>query len=141
MADTLWGLAKINNMMKKIILIAVLAMALCPRSARAVMTEMPLSTSTVCVPITVSNTAPTAMESVIDSTTSVSIQTILSIQNQDATHAIYCSGSGQVGTSGNYLGWEIANSTSSYDFTLRGYQQWYCLAATAAVQTVVCKMH
>ena len=128
--------------MRKLILGVFLALTLAPRSAHAQAVSVQPSTSTLCVPVTVSHTVVTAMQSVVDSsTTAPGLPTTLNIQNQDASNAIFCSQDSSVAVSGTtHLGYRIALATSQY-FTMLGIQQWYCLAATANVQAVVCKIH
>lgn len=127
--------------MKKILVVLALALAYTAIPASAQVVTNALSTTTACVPITVSSSVVTAMQAVVDSTTTApGLPTTLGIENQDASNPIFCSGNAAVAISGATLGWSIA-AAGSRDFTIFGWQQWYCLAKTASVQAEVCKTH
>jgi len=127
--------------MKKIILVSLLVLA-CASGVRAQVVTTSQSTNTACAPITVSSSVVTPMIVSTDSAIAPALPRVLSIQNQDSGHAIFCSGDSAVAVSGTtHLGWSIADAGAFRDFTLLGTQQWYCLAVTASVQTVVCNTH
>ncbi len=97
---------------------------------------VPVSISnTNCALVSVSSTTPT--EVVVSTTAVPALSLFASIQNQDATNPVYCSQSASVAISGANTGWKIAFGTSQ-SFTLPVQEAFYCLAGTAAVNTVIC---
>lgn len=126
--------------MKKIIIGLFLAFLFSPHTVHAQAVNFSLSTAAVCVPVTVSSSAPTAMiPSVSTTPVAGAPMTVISIQNQDSTNSIFCSQDNAVAISGSHRGWSI-NAGCVKDNTILSTQQWYCIAQTGAVNAEICPL-
>ena len=126
--------------MKKTICGVLLSLAFLPRFAHAQATEMALSSATICAPVSVSSSAPTAMLTNLRSTaTPVGLQQIISIYNLSTSSYVSCGNVVNVSTiPGNAnIGWPLnifpvkvgTIAQPFWTWTLLATQQFYCLAA------------
>jgi len=96
---------------------------------------LPVTPSTATVSsLSVSSSVVTSLA--LSMSTGSAFPVFLTIQNQDALDPVFCSDSPSVAVSGANSGFEIAAAAVA-DFTLPRYEQFYCLAKTAAVQIVL----
>lgn len=121
--------------MKKILFILLVAAA--PSYAQIVPTA--LSTTTVCSPISVSSSIPTAVFTPAPAPVSPFIQVNLSAYNTSGSSQVFCSQDVAVSSQGAHMGWPV-NTQNYRDWTILPYQPWNCAGGStiAPITVVIC---
>ena len=98
-----------------------------------------LSTTTVCAPVSLSSSAPTAIWPSTTTHSAPYIQAVVAIYNTSASSSVFCSQDVAVSSvsTSTHAGWPVTSGTS-WSWTLLPQQVWNCVtASTVGVINIV----